>query len=225
MSTITVSHYSDILCVWAYVSQARLHELQEQFGAEIELDYHFVSVFGSIPKKIEKGWGHRGGAAGYGKHVLGVGQRFPHLVLHEDVWAACVPQSSMPAHAFLAAVRLACAAEGEGNQRLADAASTLRQAFFAECRDISDRRVLMEIAEELGLSREKIAAELDSGRAYTVLHDDFERCREQGIRVSPTLLFNEGRQRLTGNVGYRVIEANIRELLNEGAEAEQASWC
>lgn len=30
--------------------------------------------------------------------------------------------------------------------------------------------------------------------------------------VSPTLIFNEGRQRLNGNVGYRVIEANIREL-------------
>jgi hypothetical protein len=37
------------------------------------------------------------------------------------------------------------------------------------------------------------------------------------------LLFNEGRQRLTGNVGYRIIEANIRELL-EGAPG-QLSWC
>ncbi|MEA5480541.1 hypothetical protein VB774_23140 [Pseudanabaena galeata UHCC 0370] len=47
--------------------------------------------------------------------------------------------------------------------------------------------------------------------------------REHTISVSPTLIFNEGRQRLNENVGYRVIEANIRELLNN-PEDEQ-SWC
>jgi hypothetical protein len=34
---------------------------------------------------------------------------------------------------------------------------------------------------------------------------------------------NEGRQRLNGNVGYRVLEANIRELLNH--PAGEQSWC
>ena len=47
--------------------------------------------------------------------------------------------------------------------------------------------------------------------------------REQNVRASPTLIFNEGRQRLTGNVGYRVIEANVRELLQ--APAGGQSWC
>jgi len=40
---------------------------------------------------------------------------------------------------------------------------------------------------------------------------------------SPTLVFNEGRQIIYGNVGYRVIEANINELLNECSTL--ASWC
>ena len=34
---------------------------------------------------------------------------------------------------------------------------------------------------------------------------------------------NEGRQLLAGNVGYRVIEANIRELLD--TPGDQQSWC
>lgn len=38
--------------------------------------------------------------------------------------------------------------------------------------------------------------------------------------VSSTLIFNEGRQRLNGNVGYRVIEANIRELLHNLPEEQ-----
>ena len=41
--------------------------------------------------------------------------------------------------------------------------------------------------------------------------------------MSPTLSLNEDRQRLAGNVGYRVIEANVRELL-EGP-APEGSWC
>ena len=43
------------------------------------------------------------------------------------------------------------------------------------------------------------------------------------MRASPTMLLNEGRQQLTGNVGYRVIEANVRELL-ESPDAK-LSWC
>ncbi len=50
-----------------------------------------------------------------------------------------------------------------------------------------------------------------------------ELVKEHNVTVSPTLIFNEGRQRLNGNVGYRVIEANIRELLHN--PAGEHSWC
>ena len=40
----------------------------------------------------------------------------------------------------------------------------------------------------------------------------------------PTSVLKEGRQVLFGNVGDRVLEANIRELLREPA-ARAASWC
>jgi predicted DsbA family dithiol-disulfide isomerase len=43
---------------------------------------------------------------------------------------------------------------------------------------------------------------------------DFELTKKHTLTVSPTLIFNESRQRLYGNVGYRVVEANIRELLH-----------
>lgn len=225
MQAVAISHYSDIFCVWAYVAQARIDELESHFGKQIDLDYHFVSIFGSVRQKIEAGWGHRGGAAAYGQHVLSVGERFPHLALHPDVWAKTIPESSMPCHAFLCAL---CAVQddlAEGNRCIALAVRKMRDAFFAGCRDISQRSVQLEIAEELGFSRAAIEECLDSGRAFAVLHDDFERAREQGIQVSPTLVFNEGRQRLTGNVGYRVIEANIAELLQDLAGEHQASWC
>ena len=45
-----------------------------------------------------------------------------------------------------------------------------------------------------------------------------------GVKCSPSLVLNEGRQTLYGNVGYRIIEANIEGLLREPA-AGAASWC
>jgi len=36
-------------------------------------------------------------------------------------------------------------------------------------------------------------------------------------------LLNEGRQKLYGNVGYRIIEANVQEILHQ--PGNQASWC
>ena len=80
-----------------------------------------------------------------------------------------------------------------------------------------------KIAEELGIDITLIQAQIDSGEAYALLSKDFDLIKEHQVTVSPTLIFNEGRQRLNGNVGYRVIEANIRELLNN--PTNEQSWC
>ena len=94
---------------------------------------------------------------------------------------------------------------------------------FTKLADISDRKVQFAIAEELGLYINLIQAQIDSGEAYALLSKDFDLIKEHTVTVSPTLIFNEGRQRLNGNVGYRVIEANIRELLNN--PPNEQSWC
>ena len=44
------------------------------------------------------------------------------------------------------------------------------------------------------------------------------------IEGSPSFVLNEGRQKLYGNVGFRIIEANIQELLRAPG-GDQASWC
>jgi hypothetical protein len=44
------------------------------------------------------------------------------------------------------------------------------------------------------------------------------------VKGSLMMILNEGRQKLFGNVGYRIIEANIHELLRE-PNPDQASWC
>ena len=219
METVKIQHFSDLLCVWAYVAQVRIDELEEQLGESVSLDCHFIEVFGDTRGKIEQRWADRGGAAAYASHVRAVADGFDHVDVHPDIWVKNAPTSSLTVHVFLCAVRLL----DDGSDAVARAAWAARLAFFRDLVDISDRAEQLRIAESVGLSPAKIEQHITSGRAHAELARDQQLVREQGIRVSPTLVFNEGRQHLNGNVGYRVIEANVRELLRSGSE--QQSWC
>lgn len=224
MDRIRIQHFSDVLCVWAYVSQIRIDELKQQFGTRVELEYHYVPVFGHAHQKLQAQWSQRGGTEGYSRHVREVVAKFEHCPIHPDIWVRDTPRSSLPAHLFLCAVKLLedQAPDAAGNTPFERAAWALRQAFFCHAVDISRHEALRTLAQRLALPVAEIESILASGAAHALLSEDMALARDQSVRASPTLLFNEGRQMLTGNVGYRVIEANVRELLRAPAGS---SWC
>lgn len=63
-----------------------------------------------------------------------------------------------------------------------------------------------------------------SSEALAALTIDYGMAGDNGVAGSPTFLMNEGRQKLFGNVGYRLLEANVQELLRHPNE-DEASWC
>jgi predicted DsbA family dithiol-disulfide isomerase len=225
MKPIRIFYFSDILCVWAYIAQIRLEELKTAFPDNIEIDYHFVPVFGNAHEKLEKGWRDRGGLAGYSNHVKEIAAKYEHITVHPDIWTQEIPASSVSAHLFLHAVQL-LEVKGlvpKSDKVLEKTAWAFREEFFTKHMNISDRKAQLAIAKSLKLPINDIKSIIDSGEAYAQLAKDAELVKEHNVTVSPTLIFNEGRQRLNGNVGYRVIEANIRELLNN--PAGEQSWC
>jgi predicted DsbA family dithiol-disulfide isomerase len=225
MEPIRISYFSDILCVWAYIAQIRLDELKTNFPDQIIIDYHFVPIFGNAHQKLENRWRDRGGFKAYANHVQEVVKKFDHITVHPDIWTHVIPPSSTSCHLFLQAIQLLEIKEiiQKSDQSFEKAIWAFRKAFFSQLANICDRTVQFAIAEELGLPTAAIQKQIDSGEAYAQLSQDFDLVKEHTVSVSPTLIFNEGRQRLNGNVGYRVIEANIRELLNN-PPGEQ-SWC
>ena len=56
MSVVQVSYFSDVLCIWAYATQARIDAVKEVFGDTVRLDYRFCSVFGDTARKITSSW-------------------------------------------------------------------------------------------------------------------------------------------------------------------------
>ena len=225
MEPIRIFYFSDVLCIWAYIAQIRLNELENTFQDKIAIAYHFVPVFGNAREKLETRWRDRGGLKGYSDHVQEVIQKFDHITVHPDIWKTVTPASSTSCHLFLQAIQLLEIKEivPKSEKIFEKATWAFREAFFTQLADIGDRRMQFEIAESLGLPIAAIQAEINNGEAYALLSKDFDLVKEHTVTVSPTLIFNEGRQRLNGNVGYRVIEANIRELLHN--PPDEQSWC
>ena len=53
MSAVEIKYFSDVLCVWAYVSQARIDAIKEKFGDTVQIEHRFCSVFGDTARKID----------------------------------------------------------------------------------------------------------------------------------------------------------------------------
>ncbi len=230
--TIHISYVSDVLCIWAYIAEARLDQLRKEFGSSIDLEYRFIPIFGATRHRIAEGWKKRGGYAGFGAHVLEVAKGFPHVAVNERVWSQVAPTTSSAAHEMLCAARLlvdegvvdsARHQELGGRTVFEEAAWQVRTAFFEQARDVSNRGVLLDVLGQAGLPRSAIEAKLSSGEAMAELCRDIELRDEYKIEGSPTYYLNQGRQKLYGNVGYRVVSANLRELLER--PGHQASWC
>lgn len=223
MDKIKITHFSDILCIWAYISQIRIDELEREFKEHIEIDYCLFPVFGDVADKMQTQWQDKGGIAGYSQHVIAVAEQFEHLSLHPKVWQHNTPTSSLPAHLYLCAVKIA---EQEG---LLETGSFtllkkgLRQAFFTDCLDVSRQQVLQNLLEQYRLPTTPIEDKIANGQAFATLSRDMQIARDLSVRASPTFIFNEDRQRLAGNVGYKIIEANVRELLSQPSNLQP--WC
>jgi predicted DsbA family dithiol-disulfide isomerase len=75
----------------------------------------------------------------------------------------------------------------------------------------------------MGIERTNLKQAIDDGRAIAALSADMRSAADQGVKGSPTWVLNEGRQVLYGNIGYRILSANIEELLKH--PGNEASWC
>jgi predicted DsbA family dithiol-disulfide isomerase len=230
-NTVNVAYFSDVLCIWAYIAQIRLDQMRKDFAGQVELSCHYLSAFGDVHAKIERGWGGRGGFAGYREHVEGICQTYDFVSLHADTWTRTRPRSSLGCHLFLKGIELVQdrqPAQGPvsepGRSLVEEAAWRMRLAFFRDGRDIACSDEQMAIAETLPLSLTDLERVLNDGSAHARLSVDFDLKEQLQIAGSPTFVFNDGRQKLYGNVGYRIIEANLQELL-EAPTAGQASWC
>ncbi len=221
---VPILYFSDILCVWAFIAQPRIDEATQAFGDQVTFQPRFCSIFGDTRRKLEIGWKDKGGYAGFNAHLRHSLEAFPEISIHPDLWMTVRPASSASPHLFLKAVEVVETAGGVEPGSAERLTRSFRRGFFEQALDIGRRCTQGDLAADLGLDIAAIEAAISDGRAHAALSSDYQDADAMKIQGSPTFVLNEGRQKLFGNVGYRIIEANIQELLRT-PKGDQASWC
>jgi len=224
VACVPIVYFSDVLCVWAYIAELRVGAVKQAFGDQVRFDYRFCSVFGDTARKIPSAWRDKGGYEGFNAHLRHSAESFPEVSLNPDLWLSVRPASSWGAHLFLKAVQLDEAAGGCAPGTAEAALHGMRRAFFQDGRDIAAWEVQCDVGARAGADRGRVEALIGDGRAFAALASDHQDAEAMRVQGSPSFVLNEGRQKLYGNVGFRIIEANIQELLRT-PQPDQASWC
>jgi predicted DsbA family dithiol-disulfide isomerase len=217
-SQLQVDYYTDILCVWAWIAQRRVDEIEKNWGERICIQHYCVNVFGDTANRIGKKWSDRGGYTGFAQHVEESAAPFESAPVNPDAWREVRPCTSAVAHLILKTAELTTTPEDA--RKLA---VRLRSSFFIEALDIGKIDAVLEIADDAGFDKTDLMSAIESGQAYAALMADYEQAQELAIKGSPSWVLNSGRQILYGNVGYRVLNANIEELAK--SPVQEASWC
>jgi predicted DsbA family dithiol-disulfide isomerase len=215
---LTLQYYSDVLCIWAWIAERRNQELLEECGEQVNLECHFLDLFSDVDTRICAGWKEKGGYEGFGRHVREAAEPYQDAPVHADVWNKVRPTTSANSHLVIQAARLV-----SGAAKARPLATHLRESFFACAIDIGSLETNLELCEEQGFARSELREVIESGRAIAALLSDNKLAHEHRVAGSPTWIMNSGRQTLYGNVGYRVLHANVEELLRR--PAHEASWC
>ena len=162
---VDITVYSDYLCPWCCVLAVRLRQVKEEYGDNVSITWKSRPLMvGDIPGR----------------------QISPHSVesrmragLEEEglfnPWDENVsyPSSSMPAQV---AGKSALLQGEEAFERFHEAAF---KAFFRDCRDISNREVLIALATDAGLDMEKFYADFASDERQQEVMADVEEVRSQ----------------------------------------------
>jgi len=217
-SPLEVDYYSDVLCVWAWIAQRRIDEIHESWGDAVRMRFRFVNVFGDAVNHIDKRWADRGGAAGFAKHVRASAAPYESAPVNPSIWRDIQPRTSVTAHLVLKAAELTTTVKDA-----AKLAVLVRSGFFVDALDVGSLKTVLEIADQAGFDTTVLMSAVESGQAQAALMADYEQSQRLNIQGSPSWVLNNGRQILYGNVGYRVLNANIAELAK--SPGEEASWC
>lgn len=225
--SIEVDYYSDVLCVWSYATKRKIDEIKSQFADQVSINYRYMPLFSDMHTMLAKNWSDKGGLQGYNKMMHSLNEKFPYVEIHPEIGLKNLPHSSSACHLFLKAVSLLeerdeIHSDDPQNTLLEQADWKIRLGYFKQAKDISRQSVQMAIAEELELPITQLEELLTNGEAMAALSSCTTDDKQKLLEGSPTFVFNEGRQRLFGNIGYHIIAANLKALLD--TPNDKPSW-
>jgi protein disulfide-isomerase len=198
---VDITVYSDYLSPWCCVLAVRLRRIKEEYGDSVSITWKSrPMVVGDIPgRKISPHSVESRARANFEEEGL-----FNPWDENKDY-----PSSSMPAQ-----VAAKCALQ-QGEEAFERFHEATFRVFFHDCRDISDREVLMDLAGEAGLDMERFSADFASDERRQEVMADVEevRSRYEGWGIPLTVV--GGRMPIEGAAPTDVYRRAVAVCLGE----------
>ncbi|EPR28938.1 FrnE protein [Geobacillus sp. WSUCF1] len=205
--------WSDFVCPFCYIGKRRLEQALEPFPhrENVEIVFRSFELDPNAPNEtpltiheiIANKYGisleeAKRANADIGRQAEAVGLTFRFETMK--------PTNTFDAH------RLAQYAKEKG--KLNDMVERLFYAYFTESKRISDRNVLLAIAEAAGLERTEAEEVLASGRYTQEVRRDEEEAAALGIRGVPFFVFN-GKYAISGAQPVDVFRRALEKVWEE----------
>lgn len=178
---LKVTVFSDYICPFCYVGDARLDKLRERF--DLDVDWSFFEIHPDNPQE--------------GKPVSELGyppEQWRQMMANLEAMATADGLELAP-RSFTTnshrALLLAEAAKDLGEEIFAKLHKRLFTAYFAEQKNIGDVKVLREIARKAGMSDEAVNRALTDESYERRLEQQQARAATLGIRGVPGFLFGK----------------------------------
>ena len=192
---VSIDIWSDVMCPWCAVGYTQFAKSVKELASEIDIevrwmpfelnpdlppegklqDAHLAEVYGRSPEEVAAMRAQMAATAeraGFSMAYMGEGEAPPSMM-----W------NTFEAHKLL---RWALADSGPEAQTRLKAA--LLEAHFQQCRNVSDREVLLDLAESAGLDRAKAADAMEDEALAIAVRAEEQRGRQAGINSVPTFV-------------------------------------
>lgn len=185
---IELIEYTDPYCTWCWGSEPLLRKVEEVYGDQIRISFKMgglvedMADFYDAANKI-------GGANWYeqvASHWLEASSRHG-MPVDERIFfdVKDKPFSTYPANIAFKAAHFQDESLAKRFLR------RMREGVAAQRLDISLLEVQAQLAEEVGLNRHRLIADIESGRAREAFEEDLKEGHERGARAFPTFLVRD----------------------------------
>ena len=171
--------WAEYYCPWCYIAAVRLHKIVQEYEGRVKLRQRAfpLEVYGGGPPNRQE----------LELEIWLAALQEPEAVFKpfKDEW----PSTTLPA--FEGAW---CAfQQGESIGHQFDL--RIRQAFFAEGRNIGERKVILDLAREVGLDMEHFARLFNSGTGRNAILEEGRLGKQvHNVRGTPTIMTADGKK-------------------------------
>ncbi len=182
---VRVDVWSDVQCIWCYISSARLRTAAAQFAGRVEVKYRSYQLTPDAPFEIDRDAHIRAHNIDPAR-MRQIGAQLAQLTAAEGL--GYEPDRTQPTNSSLALQLLHHAGALGKRPELTERLFT---AYFAEGRHIGRIDELISIATEAGLDPEMTRSVLDDGRYAAEVDADIRLAQSLGTRGVPFYVIND----------------------------------